>query len=257
MLALIGFVVTSSRVTSNFLKFVLKVYGFYYGLCFGEQGTHNNPVFYTIFSIGIRYNALLMSYPIPAKITEQTYEVKKSKFIACASFANSREQAMEQLALIKLQYPDARHHCWAYLLGNPDSPASVAMSDDGEPSGTAGKPILNVLQHKGIGDIMLVVTRYFGGIKLGAGGLVRAYSNSAQQVIEALPIQEQIVLLPLHLLSDFKHEQFIRHLTNQHHGVIDECEYAEMVRIQVSLPDAEIPAFIASCHKVGIQVIQS
>ncbi|MFA3791923.1 YigZ family protein [Aliiglaciecola sp. SL4] len=197
-----------------------------------------------------------MSYPIPAQNTELSYEVKKSKFIACASFADSREQAMAQLASIKQQYPDARHHCWAYLLGNPKAPVSAAMSDDGEPSGTAGKPILNVLQHKDVGDIMLIVTRYFGGIKLGAGGLVRAYSNSAQQVIEVLPVKQQVRLEPLNLHTDFKHEQFIRHLTNEHLGVIDKCEYAERVHIQVSLPESRKAAFIATCNNVGIQVVQ-
>ncbi|MDO6694159.1 YigZ family protein [Aliiglaciecola sp. 3_MG-2023] len=197
-----------------------------------------------------------MSYPIPSKTTAITYEVKKSKFIACASFSSSREQALAELASIKQQYPDARHHCWAYLLGNPNSPVSAAMSDDGEPSGTAGKPILNVLQHKNIGDIMLVVSRYFGGIKLGAGGLVRAYSSSAQQVIDILPVKEQLRLVPLTLRADFKHEQFIRHLASQHQGVIDECNYAEMVGIHISLPEAEIAAFTASCNNIGIQVVQ-
>jgi putative IMPACT (imprinted ancient) family translation regulator len=98
-----------------------------------------------------------MSYPVPAQQIENLYEIKKSKFIAFAAFADSREAAMSHLANVKQKYPDARHHCWAYLLGNPHSPSSAAMADDGEPSGTAGKPILNVLQHKGVGDVMIMV----------------------------------------------------------------------------------------------------
>jgi len=156
-----------------------------------------------------------MTYPVPAKQVETLYEIKKSKFIACAGFANSRESAMALLDSVKQRYPDARHHCWAYVFGNPNSPSSAAMADDGEPSGTAGKPILNVLQHKDIGDIMIIVTRYFGGIKLGASGLVRAYSAAAQQAIDALEVRQEIKLEPLSVDIDFKHEQFVRHLVEQ------------------------------------------
>ena len=177
-----------------------------------------------------------MTYPVPAKQVETLYEIKKSKFIACAGFANSRESAMALLDSVKQRYPDARHHCWAYVFGNPNSPSSAAMADDGEPSGTAGKPILNVLQHKDIGDIMIIVTRYFGGIKLGAGGLVRAYSAAAQQAIDALEIRQEIKLEALSVDIDFKHEQFVRHLVEQAQGKIANCNYASSVVINVELP---------------------
>ena len=177
-----------------------------------------------------------MTYPVPAKQVETLYEIKKSKFIACAGFANSRESAMALLDSVKQQYPDARHHCWAYVFGNPNSPSSAAMADDGEPSGTAGKPILNVLQHKDIGDIMIIVTRYFGGIKLGAGGLVRAYSAAAQQAIDALEIRQEIKLEALSVDIDFKHEQFVRHLVEQAQGKIANCNYGSSVVINVELP---------------------
>ena len=177
-----------------------------------------------------------MTYPVPAKQVETLYEIKKSKFIACAGFANSRESAMALLDSVKQQYPDARHHCWAYVFGNPNSPSSAAMADDGEPSGTAGKPILNVLQHKDIGDIMIIVTRYFGGIKLGAGGLVRAYSAAAQQAIDALEVRQEIKLEPLSVDIDFKHEQFVRYLVEQAQGKIANCNYASSVVINVELP---------------------
>jgi uncharacterized YigZ family protein len=196
-----------------------------------------------------------MTYPIPAQITEVTYEVKKSKFIACACPADNRESAMDHLARIKTLYPDARHHCWAYLLGNPQAPVSAAMSDDGEPSGTAGKPILNVLQHKDVGDIIIVVTRYFGGIKLGAGGLVRAYSSAAQQVMDALPREHHIELQPLTLVSSFKHEQFVHHFIAQHKGNIVSCEYRQDVHLEIALPKPVIDEFIASCNNLGIAII--
>jgi putative IMPACT (imprinted ancient) family translation regulator len=92
-----------------------------------------------------------MSYPIPAERARAEIEIKKSRFIAYADYVESREQAMQMLAELKATYPDARHHCWAYLLGDPSCASNAGMGDDGEPSGTAGKPILNVLQHKDVG----------------------------------------------------------------------------------------------------------
>ncbi|WP_341210040.1 YigZ family protein [Alteromonas stellipolaris] len=193
-----------------------------------------------------------MSYPVPAQQIENLYEIKKSKFIAFAAFADSREAAMSHLANVKQKYPDARHHCWAYLLGNPHSPSSAAMADDGEPSGTAGKPILNVLQHKGVGDVMIIVTRYFGGIKLGAGGLVRAYSTSAQQAMEQLPTREEVRLYDISIDIDFKHEQFVRHLCEQFSGKIVSCDYAQHVTVNVQLPNHAIDEFQEKTAAIAI-----
>ena len=183
------------------------------------------------------------------------YEIKKSKFHAFAACAPDRETAMELLAQKKAQYPDARHHCWAYLLGRPDMPVSVACSDDGEPSGTAGKPILNVLQHKDVGDVMLIVTRYFGGIKLGAGGLVRAYSSAAQQVMENLKVTQHVSLDEITVQADFKHEQFIRHWVTQQQGEVSDCKYSHQVTMTVALPAKEIDGFTAMCRNQGISLI--
>lgn len=177
------------------------------------------------------------TYPVPSKSCEVCYEVKKSRFIARAVFADTREQAMSELAQAKKDYPDARHHCWSYQFGNPKSAASAAMSDDGEPSGTAGKPILNVLQHKDVGDVMIIVTRYFGGIKLGAGGLVRAYSASAQMAMDALETEQQVARESFELICDFSQEQPIRHWLSLHDGVIDGTHYSQHVTMSVALAE--------------------
>lgn len=195
-----------------------------------------------------------MTYPVPANQVETLYEIKKSKFIACAGFANSRESAMALLDSVKQQYPDARHHCWAYVFGNPNSPSSAAMADDGEPSGTAGKPILNVLQHKDIGDIMIIVTRYFVGIKLGAGGLVRAYSAAAQQAIDALEVRQKVKLEALSVDIDFKHEQFVRHLVEQAQGKVAHCDYASSVKIGVELPLSALDDFKKQMAPIAFSV---
>lgn len=190
-----------------------------------------------------------MSYPIPVERTRAEIEIKKSRFIAYADFVESRAQAMAMLDELKAAYPDARHHCWAYLLGDPHCASNAGMGDDGEPSGTAGKPILNVLQHKGIGDVMLVVVRYFGGIKLGAGGLTRAYGQAAQAVMETLPIKTFEAKVTLQLECGFADEQLIRHQLELLNGAMLNTEYSEQVTLQVELPvaaETEFKAFLAN-----------
>ena len=177
-----------------------------------------------------------MSYPVPELFHSIELEIKKSRFIGWAEKVESRDQAMAFLDRARKDYPDARHHCWAYQLGNPNSPSNAAMSDDGEPSGTAGKPILNVLQHKGIGDVMIIVIRYFGGIKLGAGGLVRAYSGAAEKVMSELSIEERIAMFSKKLDVDFSQEQIVRHWLNQHQGNVLQVNYGNCAQMHIELP---------------------
>lgn len=184
-----------------------------------------------------------MSYALPQKSAQAEIEIKKSRFISFAAPVRSRSQAMDYLQQLKQQYPDARHHCWAYVLGDPHCASSAGMGDDGEPSGTAGKPILNVIQHKAIGDIMLVVVRYFGGIKLGAGGLARAYGQAAQAVIEHLPTQRYQPRQVLQVKCDFADEQAVRHLLSQFEGELVDTRYAESVTLDISLPLSAINEF--------------
>lgn len=177
------------------------------------------------------------------------YEIKKSRFIALAFNATSREQAMHELALIKRRFSDARHHCWAYLIGPPNSPKTASFNDDGEPSGTAGKPILNVLNHKNVGDIGIVVVRYFGGIKLGAGGLVRAYSTAAQQVMEVVKTETKIALTDLHLSGDFSLEQPLRHWLSTREGAVEALSYTDKITAHIRLrynDRAECERFVLS-----------
>lgn len=182
-------------------------------------------------------------YLIPANVAEKEYEVKKSRFIARAAHASTREEALAFVAKAKHDFPDARHHCWAYLIGHPRQPTTAAMSDDGEPSGTAGKPILNVLQHKDIGDLVLVVIRYFGGIKLGAGGLVRAYGQSAQQVITELPTRVLPYRLTLTVRAGFAFEQPLRHWLDANSGDFLGVEYSEAIDCNVAITEESHPAF--------------
>ena len=113
-------------------------------------------------------------------------EIKRSKFLTFIKRATTEEQARELIAELKREYPDARHHCSAFILHVEGSNPIERSNDDGEPSGTAGTPMLDVLRGSGILDIVAVTVRYFGGIKLGAGGLVHAYSDSVSQALEVV-----------------------------------------------------------------------
>lgn len=187
-----------------------------------------------------------MSYPVPAQQARAEIEIKKSRFIAYARQIASRETGMAWLEEIKAEYPDARHHCWAYLIGNPACASNAGMGDDGEPSGTAGKPILNVLQHKGVGDVMIIVVRYFGGIKLGAGGLTRAYGQAAQAVMEVLPVVQQVPMCTLQVRCDFAREQSVRHWVSLALGEVSQVDYAQQVAMQIALPEAAVAEFTAT-----------
>lgn len=186
-----------------------------------------------------------MPYPIPTQQSHAEIIIKKSRFISYAKSIKTREEGVIWLDDIRQQYPDARHHCWAYLIGNPSCATNAGMGDDGEPSGTAGKPILNVLQHKGVGDIMIIVVRYFGGIKLGAGGLTRAYGQAAQAVMEVLPTKTEVPRTEFSIQCSFTLEQQIRYLCSQAEAEIIKVKYTDNVEIFISIPNESIKRLAA------------
>ena len=181
-------------------------------------------------------------YDVPAETVVVETEVKKSRFITFLAPATSRADAITYIQSLKKQYPDASHHCSAFIAGPPGGGAAIAFDDDGEPSGTAGKPMLNVLQHKGVGEIVAVVVRYFGGTKLGAGGLVRAYGSAVQAAFEQLPLTRKVSLEYGTLYCDYAQEQKVRHIL-EHSGIaLTECTYGEQVEIRVAVPGGICPA---------------
>ncbi len=197
----------------------------------------------------------MFSIPSSKKQTEIT--IKKSRFIATAFYVDAREQAIKNIEDSRHSFPDAGHHCWAYLIGSPSNPDLMAMSDDGEPTGTAGKPILNVLQRKRIGNILVVVSRYFGGIKLGAGGLVRAYSGATQTVIDALPLTKFVPKVQIRLSVDFSQEQNLRHWLSTRQLILSEAVYQEQVNCLVELPEDLIEEFIRTATERGWHISES
>lgn len=158
-------------------------------------------------------------------------EIKKSRFLARLAPAADRAQAMAFIAGQRALHPDASHVCWALLAG-PDSGAG----DDGEPSGTAGKPILNVLQHKRLGDVVAVVVRYFGGVKLGAGGLVRAYGGAVSQALDAAELSAVVATARFAIAADFALENRLRHGCARLGASILAADYGERLVLTLSCP---------------------
>ncbi|MFZ3143431.1 YigZ family protein [Psychrobacter glacincola] len=181
-----------------------------------------------------------MSYQTLKRAVTARLEIKKSEFIAYAYPVNSREEAMFHVEQLREQYADARHHCWAYIIGDPDNTTSAGFDDDGEPNGTAGRPILNVLQHKAIGNIIIIVVRYFGGIKLGAGGLTRAYAGSAQAAVDQMTLSAYVPMITVQILAEFATEAQCRYIVDSLNGSIDNVAYSKQVLLTVTLAEADI-----------------
>lgn len=123
----------------------------------------------------------------PGEVFRVEQTIKRSRFIASVGHTPGVEEAKAFIEQIKAEFEDARHNCWAYCAGAAGSTDRIGASDDGEPHGTAGRPMLTAVTHSGIGEVTVVVTRYFGGILLGTGGLVKAYQSSVKMVLEAVP----------------------------------------------------------------------
>ena len=157
---------------------------------------------------------LSTSYRTPIGAVRYEQIIKKSRFIAISTHVPDQARRKIFLAEVAAEFPDARHVCHASIIGAPAT-GQQFFNDDGEPSGTAGKPILNVLQHSELGDITTAVVRYFGGIKLGAGGLVRAYSSSASGTMSAMTTRIVEQTVAIHLQVDFALENDIRHLLGE------------------------------------------
>jgi len=179
---------------------------------------------------------LQASYPALASVSEAVLEEKRSTFTAILIPVSDRDQAMAALEQTRLESPGASHYCWAYILGSAKQPRSQAFNDDGEPSGTAGKPMLHVLTQRDAGDCLAIVVRTFGGVKLGAGGLVRAYSASVSQALDLAQWQQVTPTTTVSIGIDFPHEERIRHCLTQRNLVVSSADYSQSVELSIEVP---------------------
>ena len=183
-------------------------------------------------------------YFIPSLQTYRAEElIKRSKFITTIAHAANIDEAKLFIAEIKAEFPDATHNCWAYAVGPPGDTAQVGFSDDGEPHGTAGRPMLHALLHSNVGELAVVVSRYFGGIKLGAGGLVRAYSGAVANTLSALPVQEKIIPVKLRLQLEYNHITQLKRLFTKYEVKVDEEIFSQNAEYIISMPHEFFSAF--------------
>ena len=182
------------------------------------------------------------SYLVPSVTVCVEQEIKKSKFITTAGHVSDREGAKSFIETVSAKHPDASHNCYAYIAGDPGNSTDIGMGDDGEVSGTAGKPMLSVLQNKNIGEIAVVVSRYYGGVKLGPGGLVRAYTSSLQLALDEIRLESHIANTLLTLEFAYQYENSARQVLKKMGIDIKDIKYGDELELKIELPDNKVSA---------------
>ena len=185
----------------------------------------------------------MMEYYVPTGGSESELVEKRSRFLGHIQPVESEEQARAYIEQMKKKYHDARHNCWCYRLHEG---GVERYSDDGEPQGTAGQPMLNVFQCQRVENVCCVVTRYFGGILLGAGGLARAYTQSAKDALECAGISVVRRWVTMDVTCPYALFERVKLEVEAHGGVLDDVAYAEHVTVRALLPEGRSEGFGAS-----------
>jgi uncharacterized YigZ family protein len=183
------------------------------------------------------------AYPIPARVHRVEETIQRSRFITTVAHAPGADAAHHFLVGIRETFPDATHHCWAFVAGPPGSTTSVGMSDDGEPHGTAGRPMLTALLHSGVGEIVAVCARYFGGTKLGTGGLGRAYAGGVRLALETLPLEDRIDRALLEVEVAYSQVDGVQRLLDELDALLEAENYGATVRYRVAVPETGLAHF--------------
>lgn len=183
-----------------------------------------------------------MQFFIPKSETIFEEEIKKSRFITYLCHTDGMEQAKAFWAKIKAQHPHARHHCWACVAGTPKDSQQYGFSDDGEPSGTAGKPMLNYLLGSGLGEVSAVVVRYYGGILLGTGGLVKAYGNGVQQALLQLETTRKVLRQNYRLQCDYEQFHSVQNLVEKYDIALVDQQFGEKIELVLGINPSQFDA---------------
>ena len=182
-------------------------------------------------------------YPIPARTARVEETIQRSRFLTVLAHASTPESANLLLRTLRDEFPDATHHCWAFVAGPPGHTASIGMSDDGEPHGTAGRPMLTTLLHSGVGEVCAVCVRWYGGTKLGTGGLSRAYSGGVKAALEVLDTEARVARTRVEIRVGYPHVDGLQRLLDQMDGLQVEERYGMEVTYLVDLPEVRFAAF--------------
>lgn len=194
----------------------------------------------------------MTEYYIPSGVSRTEFTEKRSRFIGHVWPVDSEEQARARIEETKKQHYDARHNCWCYQIRG----GAVRYSDDGEPQGTAGQPMLNVFQREGVENVCCVVTRYFGGILLGAGGLVRAYTQSAKDALDAAGISVVRRWVAMELPCSYGQFEAMRREVLSFGGAVENVDYGADVVLSCLLPEERAEDFAARILDVSAGTIQ-
>jgi uncharacterized YigZ family protein len=184
-----------------------------------------------------------MRYPIPAGRHRVEESIRRSRFITTLAPAPTADDAHAFIDAIRAEFPDATHNCWAFLAGPPGSTAAVGMSDDGEPHGTAGRPMLEALLHSGVGEVAAVSTRYFGGVKLGKGGLQRAYAGGVKLALESMPRAERVDRVLMVVVMEYAAIDPLRRAAAELEVEIRAETFTDHVRLELDVPESMIDRF--------------
>lgn len=194
-------------------------------------------------------------YFVPAHPQRTQTTVANSRFIATVDMVDSVDTAKAFLASVRAEMPDASHHVYAYRVGYGNS-IIEGVSDDGEPSGTAGPPTLSVLRSRPLGDVMIVTTRYFGGTKLGTGGLVRAYTEAANIAFNSLEVAEKIEKTHARLDLPYPYYEQVKRLIVAHNGVIEAEIFEVIVTLRVEFSQSQFSAFSTALRDLTAGQVQ-
>lgn len=195
-------------------------------------------------------------YTIPLKEIRREHEVMRSRFIATLAPAFSIDEARTFMARIRKEFADASHNVPVYIIGGGNT-VTEYFSDDGEPSGTSGKPALMVLRGSGLGDAVLVITRYFGGTLLGTGGLVKAYTEAAQSVVNVVEHGRRISVHVALVAIPYNFLERLRLLVSKNHGKILGEDFAGDITLTLQFPVAEYEAFQVDVRELSAGKIQA
>lgn len=187
---------------------------------------------------------------VPGGVHRDELLIKRSRFIVSMGHCPGTEAARAFVEQIRAEFPDATHNCWAYAAGPPGSTGQIGLSDDGEPHGTAGRPMLTMLLHCNAGEIGAVVTRYFGGIKLGTGGLVRAYQDAVRLGLSALPLREHMITSRLRVTLDYHRLTLFHRLLPEFRASILAEDFAVDATFELALPEDSIDAFTQAMQEL-------
>ena len=191
-------------------------------------------------------------YLVPTAFGEDEFIEKKSRFIGRVWLVETEEAALEKIQEMKKKHYDATHNCWAYIIKD----GAVRFSDDGEPGGTAGMPMLQVLQREGLYNVVCVVTRYFGGILLGAGGLVRAYTKGAKIAVDAAGKSMKRVWSVLYVPCPYSWYERLKLTVESVGGIIRTTEFGADVELEILVPEAQAQPFLDKLTDMSAATIE-